>query len=70
VELVTTTEDAHGLDRRFVELAKSGRSNPLTVFEVLRATKGRGAPIGKVVRHECRHDEGQGDCTGAVRVEA
>lgn len=70
MELVTTVEAAPGLDIRVRELVHgSGRSNGASVFELARSLRGRGAPIDKVIRHECRHDEGVGNCVGAIRVE-
>lgn len=71
MELVTTVAARRGLDLRLVELIeRSGRGQADTVFEVARAARARGAPIEKVIRHECRHDEGIGDCTNAPRLEA
>lgn len=70
MELVTTVA-ARNLDIRFRELLEQGgRGNAEIVFEVMRRLRGRGAPVDKVIRHECRHDEGVGNCSAAPRVEA
>lgn len=69
MEHVTTVE-AENLDPRFAELVRqSGRTAGQATFVLLRAAKSRDPSIASVKRHECRHDEGQGDCTAAPSVE-
>ena len=73
MESVTTIDGRHAsLDVRFRELirqsGRGGGSNPTSVSLLLVAARGQGATVGAVRRHECRHDEADGDCGDAVTV--
>jgi hypothetical protein len=81
MEHVTTVavmegDESPALDRAIVAYtARLGRDGEVRgslrdaglMFQWMRAAKAR-FRIAEVKRHECRHDEGIGDCTDAVAV--